>query len=139
MLPTLGKYSVPHATAEAHGERPGAGGNIESQKGGGVVLSSREERIWDDVLLFWAEEAEEPARAVPGRWNRTAHDEADLPGPVVVGSWITIASILFGAMVFAVVVGVATALGWALWHYWARLTGQHAAGSAPSGPTVPRS
>ena len=101
------------------------------------MLSSREEQIWDDVLLFWAEEAEEPARAVPGRWNRKAQHEADLPGPVVVGTWITIASILFGAMVFAVVVGVATALGWALWHNRARLNGQHAAGTAPRKPTVP--
>jgi hypothetical protein len=102
------------------------------------VLSSREERIWDDVLLFWAEEVEEPARPAPSRWDRTADDEADLPGPVVVGMWITIASILFGAMIVAVVVGVGTALGWAMWHHWARLSGQRAAGSTPGDPTLPR-
>ena len=102
------------------------------------MLSSREERIWDDVLLFWADEVEEPARRAPSRWSRTAHEGAELPGPVVVGTWITIASILFGAMIFAVVVGVGTAVGWAVWHHWARLSGQRAAGSAPSDPTVPR-
>jgi hypothetical protein len=31
-----------------------------------LVLSSQEQRIWDDVLRFWVEEAEEPPLATPG-------------------------------------------------------------------------
>jgi hypothetical protein len=88
------------------------------------------------VLLFWADEAEEPAHAAHSRWTGPAQDDAVLPRPVVAGVWITVVSILFGAMVLAVVAGIGTALGWALCHTWAR-PGGHVAGSASGEPTVP--
>ena len=81
------------------------------------MLSSQEQRIWDELLGFWAEEVEEPPRAAPGRSKGSARDQADLPVAVVAGTWITIALILFGAMIAALTVGVVTALGWALWHH----------------------
>ena len=82
------------------------------------MLSSQEQQIWDDVLRFWAEEAEEPPRATPSRRRGSSSDEAELPIAVVAGMWITITLILFGVMSAALTVGVATALGWALWHNW---------------------
>jgi hypothetical protein len=103
---------------------------LEDSQGGGVVLNSQEQRIWDDVPRFWAEEVEEPPRAAPSRSTGYARDQADLP---VAGSpaWITITLILFGAMIAALTVGVVTALGWALWHNWPRLRGEHAPGGSP--------
>ena len=83
------------------------------------MLSSQEQRIWDDVLRFWAEEAEEPPLVTPSA-ERWSSDDAELPIAVVAGTWITIALILFGVMSAALAVGLTTALGWALWHYWPR-------------------
>jgi hypothetical protein len=104
---------------------------VEEGEGGGLVLSSREQRIWDDVLRFWAEEAEEPPLATPSReWSSS--DEAELPIAVAAGLWITIPLILFGMMSAAVTVGFTTALGWALWHYWPRLSPR-----PPCGPSRP--
>jgi hypothetical protein len=34
-------------------------------------------------------------------------------------------------MTAALTVGVVTALGWALWHNWPRLKGEHAPGGSP--------
>jgi hypothetical protein len=84
------------------------------------VLSSREQQIGDDVLRFWAEEAEEPPLATPGA-ERSASDEAELPIAVVAGTWIAITLMLFGVMSAALAVGLTTALAWALWHNWPRL------------------
>jgi hypothetical protein len=50
------------------------------------VLSSQEQRIWDDVLWFWVEKAEEPPLATPGA-EGSSPDEADLPIAVVAGTW----------------------------------------------------
>jgi hypothetical protein len=104
---------------------------VEDSQGGGVVLSSQEQRIWDDVLRFWAEEVEEPPRVAPSRSKGSVRDQAELPLAVVAGTWITIALILFGATIAALTFGVVTALGWALWHNWPRLSGQRAPGSSP--------
>jgi hypothetical protein len=90
------------------------------------VLSSQEQRVWDDVQRFCAEEAEEPALPAPSRTNGASRNEADLPITVVAGAWITITLVLFGAMVAGLAVGLATGLGWALWHYWPRLSEQGA-------------
>ncbi len=68
------------------------------------MLSSEEERIWDDVQRFWLEEADEPslpqvvAAPVPG---------SDVPTAVVVGVSSTILLLLFGAVVAALVVAAA--------------------------------
>jgi hypothetical protein len=95
------------------------------------VLSSQEQRVWDDVQRFWAEEAEEPALPAPGRTNWASRNEADLPITVVAGAWITITLVLFGAMIAGLAVGLATGLGWALWHYWPRLSEQGAPCTSP--------
>ncbi len=95
------------------------------------MLSSQEQRIWDDVRRFWAEEVEEPspaARRAPGR-GRASRDRAVLQVAVVVGSRITVVLLLWGALVPGLAVGLATALGWALSHSWPRLSGQGAPGT----------
>jgi hypothetical protein len=84
------------------------------------VLSSQEQQIGDDVLRFWAEEAEAPPLATPGA-ERSSSDEPEVPIAVVAGTWITITLILFGVMSAALAVGLMTALPWALWHNWPRL------------------
>jgi hypothetical protein len=92
------------------------------------VLSSQEQRIWDDVQRFWAEDAEEPPRAAPSRMTASSRDEAELPLAVVAGIWITITLVLFGGMTAALTVGVATALAWVLWHNWPWLSWRCAPG-----------
>jgi hypothetical protein len=81
------------------------------------VLSSQEQRVWDDVVRFWAAEVEEPPRPAPSRRKGASRDHGELPAAVVAGTWITITVILLGAVVAGLAVGLATALGWALWHY----------------------
>lgn len=84
-----------------------------------MVLSDHEQRVWDDVERFWAEESEEPPRPAP--LPRTPREPADLPTLVVAGAWGAILLVLLGALAASLAVGVATALGWALWRYWPRL------------------
>jgi hypothetical protein len=99
------------------------------------VLSSEERRIWDDVQLFWAEDAEEPPRLppAPSRREPSSRDWAHPPLAVVVGGWITLLLLLFGAALAGLAVAVTTALGWAVWHYWPRLRGRGAPGASPRG------
>jgi hypothetical protein len=104
---------------------------VGDSQGGGLVLSSQEQQIGDDVLRFWAEEAEDPPLSTPGA-ERSSSDEAELPIAVVAGTWITITLILFGVMSAALAVGLTTALGWALWHNWPRLSPR-----PPCGPVRP--
>jgi hypothetical protein len=75
------------------------------------VLNDQEQRVWDDVQRFWAEEAEEPPLPAPSRANGASRDEADLPVAVVAGAWIMITLVLFGAMTAGLAVGLATGLG----------------------------
>jgi hypothetical protein len=68
------------------------------------VLSDSEQRVWDDVQRFWAEEAEEPARPEPGvaaAWG-------------VVGVRIAIVLVLLGAPSAGLTVAIAVVLGWAV-------------------------
>ena len=100
------------------------------------MLSEQEQRIWDDVQRFWTEEVEEPPRVAPSAPNsrrRKWRDRAVLQVAVVVGARITIVLLLFGALVPALAVGVATAVGWALEHSWPQLPGQGAPDTAPDG------
>ena len=100
------------------------------------MLSSQEQRVWDDVQRFWAEEVEEPSRAArpaPGRSDRASRDRAVLQVAVVVGVRITVVLLLFGALVPGLAIGVATALGWALSHSWPRLSRRGAPGTPPTG------
>jgi hypothetical protein len=87
------------------------------------VLSSQEQRVWDDVVRFWAAEVEEPPRSAPSRRKGASRDDRDLPAAVVAGTWVTIAVVLLGAVVAGLAVGLATALGWALWRYWPLMRG----------------
>jgi hypothetical protein len=130
-LPTVGKDSVPHPTDEAHGAPRGPAARSKTVREVGIVLSSQEQRIWDEVLRFWADEVEEPPRAPSSRAERSSRDQGELPLAVVAGTWITITLVLFGAMIAALTVGVVTALGWALWHNWPRLSGRCTPGSPP--------
>ena len=83
------------------------------------MLSSHEQRIWDDIERFWAAEAEEPVLPVlPGRRPVLRRDDRgvdDLPAAVVAGAWSAILLVLFGALVVGLAVAGATALGWSLW------------------------
>ncbi len=82
------------------------------------MLTDHEQQVWDDVERFWAEEAEEPPRPAP----LSPRDLADLPALVVAGAWGVILLVLLGALAPGLAVGVATALGWALWRYWPHLS-----------------
>jgi hypothetical protein len=91
------------------------------------VLSSHEQRIWDDIERFYAAEAEEPVLAAPHpthRRRREGRGVDDLPAAVVAGVWATILLILIGAVVAGAAVGAATALGWLLWRLWPLLRGR---------------
>jgi hypothetical protein len=89
------------------------------------VLSSHEQRAWDDIERLFDVEAEEPPRT--GR-PATRHPDWDVRGPeelpaaTVAGIWSAILLILLGAPVAGLVVAGVTALGWVLWRYWPRLT-----------------
>jgi hypothetical protein len=87
------------------------------------VLSSQEERVWDDVQRFWAMEAEEPPRLAPSAFSRrwVWHDQEDLPVTLAAGVWLAIALVLFGAVLAGLAVAAATAIGWALWRNRARI------------------
>ena len=101
------------------------------------MLSSREQQIWDDVQLFWAEEAEEPPvpELAGSTWGRAApRDEVDPPAVIVAGAVSIVLLLLFGGARAALGVTVATALGWTLWHHkallaawWARTVSTDAA------------
>jgi hypothetical protein len=91
------------------------------------VLSSHEQRIWDDIQRCYAAEAEEPV--LPGlrsalRRRRADRAVDDLPATVVAGAWSAILLVLLGGLVVGLAVGAATALGWALWRCWPLLRDQ---------------
>ncbi len=98
------------------------------------MLSDSEQRVWDDIERFWAEDAEEPARLAPPLCRRAPRDPTDPPALVVAGAWGTILLVLLGALAAGLAVGAATTLGWALWRYWPRLgrTGTITTRSAPA-------
>jgi hypothetical protein len=100
------------------------------------VLSVQEQRVWDDVQRFWAEEVDEPPRAAPvapTRRGRSERDRAVLQVAVVVGARITIVLLLLGALLPGLAVGVATALGWALGQSRPQPPGQGAPDTPPDG------
>src|SRR5687767_15168231 len=80
---------------------PRSRGMVEDDEGGGEVLSSQEQRIWDDVQPYWAEEAEEPLGPAPSGRQEVPRDESDPPTAVVAGAWITITLVFVGAMTAA--------------------------------------
>ena len=100
------------------------------------MLSDQEQRVWDDVQRFWAEEVDEPPRPAPpapDRGGRSWRDGAVLEVAVVVGARITVVLLLLGALLPGLAVGVATGLGWALSHTRPRPSRQGAPDTAPDG------
>ena len=77
------------------------------------------------------EPAEDPARPAPPLPGRAPRDLTDPPALVVAGAWGAILLVLFGAVAAGLAVGVAAALGWALWRGWPR--------PGRPGPTTARS
>ena len=99
------------------------------------MARSQEQQIWDDVQLFWAEEAEEPP--LPDLTGSTwgsggSREEMDPPAVVVAGAFSVILLLLFGEARAALGVAVATAIGWTLWHYKERLAGWWAQTGSPT-------
>jgi hypothetical protein len=75
------------------------------------VLTSDEQRIWEEIVRTYPAEGAEP--------RRRAHLADEVPTAVlvtivavVVGLWATVVLVLVGAFTAAVTVGLATALGW---------------------------
>jgi hypothetical protein len=89
-----------------------------------TVLGDHEQRIWDDIGRFYAEEAEEPVRAAlpTTQRRRGSREQGEAPAVVVAGGWIAVVSIVFGALAAGVAIGIATALGWLLWRCWPYLS-----------------
>ncbi|SHN60822.1 hypothetical protein SAMN05660350_01006 [Geodermatophilus obscurus] len=78
--------------------------------------SDSEQRVRNDTERLWAEDAVESPRPVPVT-RPAPPDPADPPVLVVAGVVGAFLLILLGALVAGLSVGVATALGWALWRY----------------------
>ena len=95
------------------------------------MLSSQEQRVWDDGVRFWAAEVEESPGPAPSSRRGALRDHGDWPVAVVAGTWITITLVLFGAVAAGLIVGIATALGWALWHHWPLMRGHGQPGIWP--------
>ena len=103
------------------------------------MLSAHEQLAWDDILRHHDAEGEEPdlvgqhpARRV--EVSVRAIDET--PGAVAAGVWIMIILVLVGAEVAGLAVGGATALGWALWHWWPKRAGADAEDAAVADPAA---
>jgi hypothetical protein len=89
------------------------------------MLSSHEQRAWDEIRAHYAEAADEPAP--PDR------DPAVLPprtpGPlslaatVLAGGCVAALLVLIGAPVAGLAIAVATVPRWLLWRYWSSLDG----------------
>ncbi|MGY1680137.1 DUF3040 domain-containing protein [Geodermatophilus sp. SYSU D01176] len=96
-----------------------------------AVLSDHEQRVWDDIERFWAEDAEEPPAArmadVPPR--STPRTLEDAPVLVIGSFWAAVLLVLFGVHAAGLALFATAALGSALWRYWPLLSG-----SAPGGP-----
>jgi hypothetical protein len=76
------------------------------------VLSSQEERAWDDIQRHWSQEVEEPPRPVRSRTTRAP--QADPPVAAHIGARVTIILLLLGAAPAALAVAVATAVVWVM-------------------------
>jgi hypothetical protein len=104
------------------------------------VLSTQEQRIWNDVERFYSAEAEEPVRNGPDPARRPRHDARradDLPAVVVAALWGAIFLIIFGAVAAGFAVGGATGLGWLLWRCWPLLRRQDGRAGADGPGGVP--
>jgi hypothetical protein len=95
-----------------------------------AVLNGQEQQVWDDVVRYWAEDAEEPPRDAPlspAYELTTPQDEDALPLAVIVGARFAVLLVLIGLVPAGVALGVLTWLGWAIWRHGWRLTAQSAA------------
>jgi hypothetical protein len=79
------------------------------------VLSESEQRLWDDIERFWAEEAEEPERPrVPGTGGRRRPQSGTAALWGIIGVRVVIVLVLFGLPFAALSVAGALAIGWAV-------------------------
>jgi hypothetical protein len=127
LLLAFGKESMPHIAGGTHAAQSPPAAWLSTARRC-AVLTIHEERVRDDILRSWTEEAEEPPRLAPSSTKRASRAQADVPAAIGVSARITIILLLFGAAQAALAVAVATALGWALWHHWPRLSGQRRIG-----------
>ena len=103
------------------------------------MYSNSGQQVRNDIERLWAEDAVESPRPVPVA-RPAPPDPADPPVLVVAGVVGAFLLVLLGALVAGLSVGIATALGWALWRYWPRLdrtdttTTRSVPGSAPGSP-----
>jgi hypothetical protein len=74
------------------------------------VLSSQEERAWDDIQLYWEIEADEPTRT-----SGTSPGLENPPVAVTVAARVAIVLLLLGAVPAGLTLAVITALGWLVW------------------------
>ena len=96
-LPGIGKVSVPHLTGWTRsGAVPVAGMVGVGEEV--AVLSDHEQRVWDDIERFWAEDAEEPpaARAADVLLRSTPRELDDAPVLVIGSFWAAILLVLLG-------------------------------------------
>jgi hypothetical protein len=84
------------------------------------MLSAQEQKAWDDVQRFWAEDAEDPRhpRQVAAILRTsTPRNLDDAPALVIGGIWAAIFLVLLGAHVAGLAVAAAAVSGLALWRY----------------------
>jgi hypothetical protein len=79
-----------------------------------IVLSHSEQRIWDDIERFWADEAEEPER--PGVRSPQREEPGSEPTALwgVIGVRIAIVLVLLGAPLAGLALAGSVAVGWAV-------------------------
>ena len=89
------------------------------------MLSSDEQRAWDEIRRRCAEEVEEPARPVLDTTDRRPRSPApaSLLATVVAGGCLALLLVVCGAPLAGLAVAVATAPRWLLWRYWSLLDG----------------
>lgn len=100
------------------------------------MLSSDEQRAWDEIRRRYTMEAEEPARPVLDLTVRRARSSTPvaLRAAVVAGGCLAVLLVVLGAPVAGLAIAVATVPQWLLWRYWPLLDG----GVRPSAATGSR-
>ena len=99
------------------------------------MLSSDEQRAWDEIRRRYAREAEEPALPVIDLEVRRPRSPTPAAlAAVVAGGCLAVVLVVLGAPVAGLAIAVATVPQWLLWRYWPLLDG----GFVPSARTATR-
>jgi hypothetical protein len=101
-----------------------------------MVLSSDEQRAWNEIRRHYAREADEPARPVLDLTVRRPRSSTPvaLRAAVVAGGGLAVLLVVLGAPVAGLAIVLATVPQWLLWRYWPLLDG----GVRPSAATGTR-